>query len=119
MKKIIFVKILLPCLLFWSCDKASVPKLEEAVPETSPITFNGSIRPLFTQKCGPCHIVGGERVNKYNDFNTVVTLLTGVQGRIKRDISDPLVMPKGGPKLSNKEMLLFDAWVKDGLLEKK
>jgi hypothetical protein len=106
-------------LMILSCKENTIkPTDNEPVTLGGLITFNKNIRPLFTSKCSPCHADGGDRNNKYVDYNTAKTLITGIIGRITKDVSDPLFMPKNGTKLNKAEMDLVNKWIDDGLLEK-
>ena len=102
-----------------SCSKNTFEAEDlQPVEKSKFVTFNKDIKPLFAVRCSPCHTEGGDRVNKWTDYNTTKTLLTGIVGRIIKEPSDPLFMPKNGKKLNKEEMTLFNKWVDDGLLEK-
>jgi hypothetical protein len=117
--KSIFVIIVFVLFIF-SCKENNVKptEIEPLIEDGSIITFNKDIKPMFIIKCSPCHAAGGDRVNKYVEYNTSKTLITGIIGRITKDVSDPLFMPKNGTKLNKTEMDLVNQWIKDGLLEK-
>jgi hypothetical protein len=116
MKLLVFILILLNIS---SCSKNSITNSELTPEEASKVvTFNKNIKPLLTDKCSPCHTDKGERVNKYVEYNTAKTLLTGIMGRVTRASNDPLLMPQGGPRLSQAQIDLLNKWIDDGLLEK-
>jgi hypothetical protein len=116
MKKVVLIVLVAFALLNCEKSKKVVPVSET---ETSKIiTFNKDIKPILSSKCSPCHTAGGDRNNKYEDYNTAKTLLTGIIGRIIRDPSDPLFMPKNGEKLTKTQMDLINKWIEDGLREK-
>ncbi len=102
-----------------SCKENTIKPIEfEPIILGGLVTFNKDIKPMFTSKCSPCHADGGDRNNKYVDYNTAKTLITGIIGRIKKESSDPLFMPKNGIKLNKTEMDLVNKWIDNGLLEK-
>ena len=103
-----------------SCKENTIKptEIESITQEGGLITFNKNIKPMFTAKCSPCHADGGDRNNKYVDYNTAKTLITGIIGRIIKESLDPLFMPKNGTKLNKAEMDLVNKWIDDGLLEK-
>jgi hypothetical protein len=106
-------------LMILSCKENAVKPVEsEPIVLGGLVTFNKDIKPMFTSKCSPCHADGGDRNNKYVDYNTAKTLITGIIGRIIKERSDPLFMPKNGTKLNKTEMDLVNKWIDDGLLEK-
>ncbi len=112
--------IIISGLMIFSCKKSTVNPVEEEliIQDGSVVTFNKDIKPMFILKCSPCHAAGGDRNNKYVEYNTSKTLITGIIGRITKDVSDPLFMPKNGTKLNKTEMDLVNKWIKEGLLEK-
>lgn len=85
---------------------------------TTSVTYNRQIKPMLLSRCSPCHVAGGDRVNKWDNYNTTKTLITGIMGRVTRDPSDLLFMPKNGNKLTSDELKLLYKWIEDGLLEK-
>jgi hypothetical protein len=101
-----------------ACTKSNPQPALEAVTPDKVITFNKHIKPLFSDRCAPCHLAGGDRNNKYDDYNTVNTLITGIIGRIKKEPTDALFMPKNGKKITVQEMALINQWIADGQLEK-
>jgi hypothetical protein len=106
-------------LMILSCKESIIKPIESEPTELNGlVTFNKDIKPMFTSKCSPCHADGGDRNNKYVDYNTAKTLITGIIGRITKDVSDPLFMPKNGTKLNKAEMDLVNKWIDGGLLEK-
>lgn len=120
MKHYQFISIILILgLTILSCKEKTVEPIEsEPIAQNGLVTFSKDIKPMFILKCSPCHADGGDRNNKYVDYNTSKTLITGIIGRITKDISDPLLMPKNGPKLNKIELDLVNKWINDGLLEK-
>ena len=106
-------------MMILSCKENNVaPTDNEPDILGGPVTFSKDIKPMFTSKCSPCHANGGDRNNKYVEYNTAKTLITGIIGRIIKDPSDPLFMPKNGTKLNKAEMDLVNKWIDGGLLEK-
>ena len=120
MKKYQFIAtIIVFGFMILSCKENTIkPSETEPIVESGAVTFNKNIKPMFTAKCSPCHADGGDRNNKYVDYNTAKTLITGIIGRIIKESSDPLFMPKNGTKLNKAEMDLVNKWIDDGLLEK-
>ena len=106
--------------VFLSSCKENAVKMDEIVPisQSGFVTFTKDIKPMFVLKCSPCHADGGDRVNKYVEYNTAKTLITGIIGRITKENTDPAFMPKNGVKINPTEMKLINKWIEDGLLEK-
>ncbi len=105
-------------LMAMACTKTTPEPALEAVEVSKFVTFNKDIKPLFSARCAPCHTAAGDRINKYDDYNTVNSLITGIIGRIKKEPTDLLFMPKNGIKISVQEMALINQWIADGQLEK-
>ncbi len=101
-----------------SCSEGKPIPSETAIVVDATITFDKNIKPLFVAKCSPCHTKGGDRNNKYDDYNTSKTLITGIMGRVRKEQNEPLFMPKNGTKLSKAEMTLLNSWIEEGLSEK-
>ncbi len=112
--------IFLMCILTFmlSCKSMEPVPEEDSLVTSSKITFTKNIQPLIRDKCAPCYVSGGDRSNKYDDYNTLSTLVTGVIGRVIKEKTDPLFMPKNGVKLTTTELNLLRKWIDDGLLEK-
>ena len=120
MKRISHIfSILVTGITILSCKESSM-KTDEIVPisQSGFTTFNKDIKPMFVLKCSPCHAEGGDRVNKYVEYSTAKTLITGIIGRITKENTDPAFMPKNGVKINPTEMKLINKWIDDGLLEK-
>jgi hypothetical protein len=112
-------RILILAIAISACKKDKDMGPDDALSiENQAVTFNKNIKPLFSSRCSPCHTEGGDRTNKYNDYNTAKTLITGIIGRIKKQENEPLFMPKNGTKLNLKEMALVNAWIDQGFIEK-
>ena len=117
MKKLILYAILL--LLFTACSEKTVQEIDtQIVAQSKFTTFNKDIKPLFSIRCAPCHTTGGDRNNKWDDYNTTKTLITGIIGRVIKTPDNSLFMPKNGVKLNDTEMDLLNKWIDNGLLEK-
>ena len=109
-------------LLDNSCTWRKESDMVKPVVDTSkgPVTYTRDIAPIFAQYCISCHGPGG--VEASIDFTTYdqVKLFTesdnsqGVMDRIKRDPGDPLLMPQGGPKLSQAIIDKIQAWKDTG-----
>jgi hypothetical protein len=110
--------IIIFCIFIFSCKKSNKIVPIDLVETNQVVTWDKNIKPLFTSKCSPCHTAGGDRTNKYDDYNTSKTLITGIIGRIKKEANEPLFMPKNGTKLNVKEMALVNAWIDQGFIEK-
>jgi hypothetical protein len=105
-------------LFIFSCKKETKLSPDDTLESNLVVTWDKNIKPLFSSRCSPCHTAGGDRTNKYDDYNTSKTLITGIIGRIKKEANEPLFMPKNGTKLNLKEMALINAWIDQGFLEK-
>lgn len=102
-----------------ACSEKTVQDIGVQVATQSKFTtFNKDIKPLFASRCAPCHTAGGDRNNKWDDYNTSKTLITGIIGRVIKTPDNILFMPKNGVKLNDAEMDLLNKWINDGFLEK-
>lgn len=90
---------------------------EDLIVPSRAVSFKKDIFPILSDRCQPCHTKKGDRSNYYEEYNTAKTLFTGIIGRVKREIGDPLLMPKNGKKFSKAEMNLLAKWQDDGFLE--
>jgi mono/diheme cytochrome c family protein len=98
-------------LIALSCKKDEavvVPKL----------TYNADIKSIFVANCTPCHVSGGFKVNKWDDYTTAKTNVSLILDRIQRDVAAAGFMPKGGTKpVAAADIAKIKQWVTDGLLE--
>ena len=117
MRKLILYATLL--FLLTACSEKTVQEIDTQIAAQSKFTtFNKDIKPLFSIRCAPCHTTGGDRNNKWDNYNTTKTLITGIIGRVIKTPDNSLFMPKNGVKLNDAEMDLLNKWINDGLLEK-
>jgi hypothetical protein len=111
--------LILFCFFIFSCKKSNkLEPIDLGLDANQVVTWDKNIKPLFSSRCSPCHTNGGDRTNKYDDYNTSKTLITGIIGRIKKQSNELLFMPKNGTKLNVKEMALVNAWIDQGFIEK-
>ncbi|HZL10746.1 MAG TPA: cytochrome c [Prolixibacteraceae bacterium] len=82
------------------------------------VTFQANVKPIFTVSCTPCHMPGGINPNKWDDYATAKAKITGILDRVQRSPSAAGFMPNGGTKLSDANIAILNKWVADGLLEK-
>jgi hypothetical protein len=118
MKKHQVVCLFVSLLIVAACTKNTPQPTVEVAEVSKFVTFNKDIKPLFADRCTPCHTALGDRINKYDDYKTVNSLITGIIGRIKKEPTDALFMPKNGKKITVQEMALINQWIADGQLEK-
>lgn len=118
--KTCFVLLLICALAVVSCSDAKMQYIDDSQPldPNAPVTFERNIKKLIVGKCSPCHLQGGDRNNKWDNYTNLKTQITGVMGRVRKIPSDPLFMPKNGEKLTDAEMNLLNRWIDGGLLER-
>ena len=113
----VFMVIALAYTVTLSCkkdDPAVTPVV--VVPK---LTYETDIKTIFVTNCTPCHLAGGFKANKWDDFTTAKTNVDLILDRIQRDITATGFMPKGGTKaVPAVDIAKIKQWVKDGLLEK-
>jgi hypothetical protein len=116
MKKLTKFNLLLIIALAYTVSLSC--KKDEATPAPKLLTYNADIKSIFVANCTPCHLAGGFKVNKWDDYTTAKTNVSLILDRIQRDVSAAGFMPKGGTKpVSSAEIAKIQQWVKDGLLE--
>lgn len=119
MKNLFFLII---CLTSLACKKVEVKtKAIENQPiaqETTKITFDKNVQAILVTQCAPCHMPGGDRINKWDTFAKAKTYYTAIANRVQRKTSDEGFMPKNGSKLSQNDINIILKWEKDGFLEK-
>lgn len=81
------------------------------------VTYANNIKPLLTASCSPCHVSGGINPNKFDNYATAKSKITGILDRVQRASTASGFMPQGGTKLSAENIALLKKWVADGLLE--
>lgn len=81
------------------------------------VNYVNNIKPLITASCTPCHVVGGINSNKFDNYATAKSKITGILNRVQRESTASGFMPQGGTKLSAENIALLQKWVDDGLLE--
>ena len=101
------------CILFFitSCENNA---LEEEIPEgfvcTTDVSYTNDINPLFTQKCSPCHIGGGQ----FPDLTTYESVSQNADA-IKAQTQSGN-MPKEG-MLTQDQIDLIACWVDNGAFD--
>ncbi len=113
---------LLICLTSYSCKKDEVekfaPNVEPIVQETTKITFEKNVKAILVTECTPCHMPGGDRINKWDTYAKAKTFYTAIANRVQRKTTDEGFMPKNASKLSQNDINIILRWEKDGFLEK-
>jgi hypothetical protein len=93
-------------------------KKDEAVVAPKLLTYNADIKSILVANCAPCHLAGGVRANKWDDYTTTKNNVSSILDRIRRDVSAAGFMPRGGTRpVSAADIAKIDQWMKDGLLE--
>ena len=103
-----------------SCADTKMQYIDDSLPldPNAPVTFERNIKKLIVEKCSPCHLQGGDRNNKWDNYTNLKTQITGVMGRVRKTPNDPLFMPKNGTKLTEEELNLLTRWIEGGLPER-
>jgi hypothetical protein len=82
-------------IFIFSCKKSNkVEPVDDTLELNQIVTWDKNIKPLFSSRCSPCHTAGGDRTNKYDDYNTSKTLITGIIGRKKSKVASLCLCPK-------------------------
>ena len=107
--------IVLASVLVESCKKEEVAVVTPVVPK---LTYNANIKSIFVTNCTPCHLAGGFKVNKWDDYTTAKTNVALILDRIQRDVNAVGFMPqKGTTPVPAADIAKIKQWVTDGLLE--
>jgi hypothetical protein len=115
MKKITFALAVFMsgAIVFTGCKKE-----EEATPAPAKLTYTKDIKAIFTTNCTPCHLAGGTRANKWDDYTTAKSNITAILDRVQREPGATGFMPRGGTaKIPQASIDKLKQWVTDGLLE--
>ena len=116
MKKLAKLNVLLVIALAFTVTLSC--KKDEAPVAPKLLTYNADVKSIFVANCTPCHLAGGFKVNKWDDYTTAKNNVSLILDRIQRDVSAVGFMPKGGTKpVSTAEIAKIKQWVTDGLLE--
>lgn len=122
MNKLFYLTPILSLILV-SCLKDSPDDLNSdkviTIPEV--VTYDKDVKQIFDANCISCHSADfAEKGLKLDNFNDVKNgiLNRGLVDRISRESNDDLLMPQGGPKLSNSSIEIIKKWQANGLLEK-
>ncbi len=111
-------------LLFFSCEKDStndvlIPEQKIVIDTTVKETYDGNVKSILSASCTSCHSSsfksGGLNLDNYTDVKNASNLI--IQ-RISLNDGQPLLMPQGGPKMSDDKIAVIKKWKEDGLLEK-
>lgn len=117
MKKLSKLNVLIVIALAYTIS-VSCKKNETAVITPKLLTYNADVKSIFVANCTPCHVAGGFKVNKWDDYTTAKNNVSLILDRIQRDVSAAGFMPRGGTKpVSIAEIAKIQQWMKDGLLE--
>lgn len=119
MKKMNLFKLFLivSTLFTVSCAKTEEATVTPVTP--AKLTYEANIKAIFVANCSPCHLAGGVKTNKWDDFATAKTNVTLILDRIQRDVTATGFMPKGRTTpVPAADIAKIKQWVADGLLEK-
>jgi mono/diheme cytochrome c family protein len=93
-------------------------KKDEAAPVVPKVTYNGDIKAILVANCTPCHMAGGIRANKWDDYATTKTNVSLILDRIQRGVTDVGFMPRGKTTpVPAADIAKIKQWVTDGSLE--
>ena len=120
MPKYLFIIII--ALLFTGCyydsEEYLFPEIN-SVCDTADVTYSGSIQPVLEQYCYQCHdntnaASFGSNI-KLEDYSDVVIRVNdgSLYGSVAH-VSGFSPMPRGGGKLDDCSILLFDIWINAG-----
>jgi hypothetical protein len=84
--------------------------------DVSAVTYSLDVRPILDQNCGSCHgPIAPQAGLDLSTYDKVKANVTKIRDRINRPISDPLVMPQGGP-MPQCNIDKVTAWIDAGAL---
>lgn len=84
----------------------------------APTTYMADVKPILSVSCAPCHVAGGIRTNRWDEYTPTKNNITFILDRVKREPGTTGFMPRNGTKLSADKIAVLEKWVADGLLEK-
>ncbi len=113
MKKIIYLFGLSIVMLNCKKEEVSIP----AVVSPAKLSYSKDVKSILVLKCAPCHLAGGTRANKYDDFATTKANISAIIDRVSRMSTATGFMPKGGTSLSADQIATLKQWLTDGTLE--
>jgi hypothetical protein len=97
-----------------SCSK----KEEEVI--IPKVTYAKDVKSIFLVHCTPCHLTGGVRPNKWDDYTTAKNNIAAILDRVQRAPTAAGFMPRAGspnPPLTAAQIEVLKKWQTDGLLE--
>ncbi len=103
MKSIIKITLLIAAgaVIAQSCYYDNAEDLYQNVPKTcdvSAVLYSADVRPILDQNCLSCHgPISPQAGLDLSSYDKVKANVTKIRDRINRPISDPQVMPQGGP----------------------
>ena len=122
MKKYLVLLLLPVVLVFQFCSStkktsgtsASTPAT--STPTVAKMTFEHDLKPLISEKCGPCHTTGNKK--KLDVYAGSKETVDDMIARIEKNPGEKGFMPFRHDKLSDSAINVFKQWKTDGLLEK-
>jgi hypothetical protein len=101
-------------VLISSCSK----KEEEVI--VPKVTYAKDVKSILATSCTPCHLAGGVRANKWDDYTATKNNITAILDRVQRAPTATGFMPRAGspnPPLTAAQIDVLKKWQTDGLLE--
>lgn len=119
MKKI-SILIFISFFVYGCSDSSPDDLVQEDFTTPNISTFDDNIRPIMSSSCVECHAgstaSAGLRLETFAQVRAS-TEFGNLIDRITREIGDPLLMPRGGPRLPNSSIDLILQWERDGFPE--
>ncbi len=120
MKKLLLLTIIIS-YGFWSCKDGGGSD-DKPTPKTlcDSVTYNTMVKPIFTASCATsyCHLTGtgGVYLNTYSKSKEAAQTKEMIKA-INHQLDANRNMPKGGSKLSQRNIDIIECWVSKGCPE--
>ena len=118
MKLVSLYVVFFLAIFILGCSNSSPIDLEDATPLPAVVSYLNNVKPIMDVNCVSCHgaVPNNGAPNSLNDYATVrQSILNGdLIQRINKQPSDFMLMPQGGPKLTQNKIDIIQLWQTQG-----
>ena len=97
------------------CTATKKAGKDEAVIKS--ISYESDLKPIMVRSCTPCHFPENGRKKMFDTYEATKANIGDILTRVQLPVDDKLYMPfrEKRPALSDEEIAMFKAWMKQGM----
>lgn len=115
MKKVLNALVVLTAVVCCTPSKKNVGETSAKQSAPPKYTYAKDIKPIIVSKCGPCHLEGKGKEEKYDDYLVCKANINEIIERISLLPTQKGFMPKKRTALGDSLVSVFKEWKNDGL----